>query len=171
MKHWAAAAILAGTGLMGLGLARAAENGGIDAIQAYAGTWKTEMEHFDTAFSKAGRESSTLRNECWKNGGFFVCNQYVNGESKALIVFIYDDKDKTYTTYPIPVGGGSAGNGKLIIDGNVWTYPWENTAEGKTTYFRVVNVFAASGKIEFRQEFSTDKVKWTLMAKGTEVKE
>ncbi len=149
----------------------AAESGGIDTIQAYAGTWKTQTEHFDTAYSKAGKESSTLRNDCWKSGGFYACNQYVNGESKALIVFTYDDKDKTYTTYPIPVGGNSAGKGKLLIEGNVWTYPWEDTEQGKTTYFRVVNVFTAPGKIEYRQEFSTDKVKWTLMAKGTEVKE
>jgi len=164
--------VLAGACLMGAGFAGAAESGGIDAIQAYAGTWKMQMVRFDTAFSKAGHESTTVHNECWKNGGFFVCNQYVNGESKALIVFAYSDKDKTYSTYPIPVGGGgSAGKGKLVIDRNVWTYPWENTEEGKTTYFRVVNVFTGPGTIEYRQEFSADQVKWTLMAKGTEVKQ
>jgi len=171
VKWWTKAAglavLLAGVGAASL----AAESGGIDTIQAYAGTWKTETVHFDTPYSKAGKESSTLRNKCWKNGGFYACNQYVNGESKALIVFTHNDKDKTYTTYPIPVDGGTAGTGKLLIEGNVWTYPWENIEQGKTTYFRVVNVFTAPGKIEYRQEFSTDKVKWMLMAKGTEVKE
>jgi hypothetical protein len=95
----------------------------------------------------------------------------VNGESKALIVFTYNDKSKTYTTYPIPVDGGSPGSGKLLINGNVWIYPWENTDGGKTTYFRVVNTFTAPNKIEYRQEFSTDREKWTLMAKGSEVKD
>ena len=147
------------------------QTSGIDAIQAYAGTWKTETEHFDTPYSKAGRESSTLRNECWKNGGFYVCNQYVNGESKALIVFTYDEKSKSYTTYPILPGGGAASKGKLVIEGNVWTYPWENTEGGKTTYFRVVNTFSGPGKIEYRQEYSADKEKWTLMGKGSEAKE
>lgn len=51
-------------------------------------------------------------------------------ESKALIVCTYSDKDKTYTTYPILPGGGTAGRGKLVIDGNVWTYPWEKTENG-----------------------------------------
>ncbi len=86
--------MLAGICLTGAGVL--AQSAGIDAIQAYAGTWKTQMEHFDTAYSKAGKESSTLRNDCWKSGGYYVCDQFVNGESKALIVFTYNDKDKTY---------------------------------------------------------------------------
>jgi len=171
VRYWAQVVVMAGIWLTGTASVALAQAFGIDAIQAYAGTWKTETEHFDTPYSKAGREASMLRNECWKNGGFLACNQYVNGESKALIVFTYNNKDKTYTTYPILAGGGAAGKGKLVIDGNVWTYPWENTEQGKTTYFRVVNVFTAPGKIEYRQEFSTDNQKWTLMAKGTEVKE
>ena len=56
---------------------------GIDAIQAYDGTWKTEMEHFNTPFSKAGKESSILYKDCWKSGDFFACHQIVNGESKG----------------------------------------------------------------------------------------
>lgn len=168
MKHWLRFVILAG--IYWTGARALPQSDGIDAIRAYAGTWKTQMEHFDTAHSKAGKESSTLRNDCWKSGGYYVCDQFVNGESKALIVFTYNDKDKTYTTYPITPGGGTAGHGKLVIDGNVWTYPWENTENGKTTYFRVVNTFTAPNKIEFRQEFSTDKQNWTLMAKGSEAK-
>jgi hypothetical protein len=64
--------------------------------------------------------------------------------------------------------GGPAGSGTLQIEGNVWTFPWQTGEGDKATYFRVVNVFQAAGKIEFRQEFSTDKTHWTLMAKGLE---
>ena len=38
----------------------------VQAIWAYAGSWKIETENFATAYSKAGHESSMLRNECWK---------------------------------------------------------------------------------------------------------
>ena len=148
-----------------------AQASGIDAIQAYAGTWKTAMEHFNTPYSKASRESSTLLNDCWKSGEFYACHQIVNGESKALIVYTYDEKSKTYSTYPILQGGGAAGHGKLVIEKNVWTYPWENTENGKTTYFRVVNTFTAPNKIEFRQEYSADNQNWTQMATGSEVKQ
>jgi hypothetical protein len=168
------AAVLAFVLLAGAAKPAIAQGAGIDginAIQAYEGTWKTEMEHFDTAYSKAGKESSTLQNDCWKSGEFYACHQIVNGESKALIVFTYDPKTKAYTTYPIMLDGRAAGHGKLVIEGNVWTYPWENTENGKTTYFHVVNTFTTPKTIEFRQEYSTDQKSWTLMAKGTEVKQ
>ena len=71
-------------------------------------------------------------------------------------MFTYDPKGKTYSTYPIMNDGRAAGHAKLAIEGNVWTYPWEDTENGKTTYFRVVNTFTAPNRIEFRQEYSTD---------------
>jgi hypothetical protein len=143
---------------------------GVDVVWAYAGVWKVETEHFDTAHSKAGREKANLHNACWKNGAYLACNQYVDGDSKILLVFTYNAKDKTYTSYPIPQDGSPAGSGKLLIDGNVWTFPWQSVEGGATTYYRVVNTFTAPDRIEFRQEFSADKVTWTLMAKGLETK-
>jgi len=143
---------------------------GIEAIWAYAGVWQVDMEHFDTANSKAGREKTTLRNACWKNGGYVACNQYVDGDSKILLVFTYNEKENVYTSYQIPLGGGEAGSGKLLIEGNVWTYPWQMTESGKTTYFRVVNVFQSPDKIESRQEFSSDKVHWTVTARALETR-
>jgi hypothetical protein len=137
---------------------------------AYAGVWKVETDHFDTAFSKVSHESSTLKNVCWKSGGYVVCNQLVNGESKVLLVFTYVEKQNSYTTYQIPQGGGEPGSGKLFIDGNTWEFPWRVTGPDKITYFRVVNVFVTPDQIEYRQEFSIDKEHWTVIAKGTEKK-
>jgi len=150
--------------------AQSAAAKGIGAIWVYAGTWKIEAENFDTAHSKASHERSTLRNSCWKDGAYVACNQWVDGDSKILLVFTYNDADKTYTSYQIPQGGGAAGAGKLTIEGNVWTFPWEMTESGVTTYFRVVNTFTGPDHIEYRKEFSTDKTHWTLMAKGTTVR-
>jgi hypothetical protein len=143
---------------------------GIDAITAYAGTWKVAGERFATAHSDAGKEESTLRNDCWKSGGYVACNQYVNGESKVLLVFTYSTLTKMYTSYPIPSDGEAATSGRLQIVGNVWTFPWEVTQSGVTTYFHVVNVFKDSDHIEYAQEFSPDNVHWTKMAQGTEMK-
>lgn len=143
---------------------------GIDAIMAYAGTWKVHGERFSTLFSAAGTEDTTLRNECLKIGGYIVCNQYVNGESKVLIVYTYSDLLKMYTTYPIPPNGQAASAGRLQIVGNVWTFPWEVVQGGTTTYFHVVNVFTGSDHIDYVQEFSTDNIHWVPMAKGSETK-
>lgn len=143
---------------------------GIDAIMSYAGTWKVQGERFATPHSDAGKEDSTLRNECWKSGAYVACNQYVNGDSKVLLVFTYDEKQKMYTSYPIPQNGDPVTSGRLQIIGNIWTFPWQVTQGENTIYFHVVNVFTSADQIEYAQEFSTDNVHWTTMAKGTETR-
>ena len=144
--------------------------GGIDTVMAYAGTWKVNGERFATAHSDAGKEDTTLRNDCWKSGGYVACNQYVNGDSKVLLVFTYSDLTKMYTSYPIPKDGEAVGSGRLQIVGNVWTFPWEAAQGGVTTYFHVVNVFKDHDHIDYAQEFSGDNVHWTKMAQGTETR-
>lgn len=148
-----------------------AQTAPIDKVAAYAGSWKITIEHLDTPFSKAGKETTNLRNDCWKSGAYYACNQYVDGESKVLIVFVYNAKDDSYTSYQIPTGGGASGSGKLLIQGNTWTFPWQDTDSGKPVYFRVVNVFTSPATIEYRQEFSRDQNQWTVTARGSEQKQ
>ena len=143
---------------------------GVDAIMAYAGTWKVHGEHFATAYSQVGKEDKTLRNDCWKSGAYVACNQYVDGDSKVLLIFTYSDKDKMYTTYQIPQSGEAAGSGRLQIQGNIWTFPWQVTQGETTMYFHVVNVFTGTDRIDYAQEFSPDNVHWTAMAKGFETR-
>jgi len=143
---------------------------GLGKIAAYAGTWKTETGHFDTPYSKAGKDSATIRNDCWRSGDYYACHQYVNGDSKALLVFTYDAKNDRYTVYPIVAGGDAVQPGRLLIHGNIWTFPWETQEKGKTTYFRVINIFTAADTISYREEFSTDNVHWFPMAQGYEKK-
>ena len=129
------------------------------------------MHHLDTSYSKAGDESHLLRNDCWRSAGFYVCDQIVDGDSKALLVFQYDAKTDRYTSYPIPSAGDSPVQpGSLVIAGDTWTFPWNDTEQGKTTHFRVVNVWRSPDSIEFRQEYSGDGVHWTLMAEGHETR-
>jgi len=139
----------------------------VQAIWAYDGTWKTDIQHLDTPHSKAAHDSSMLRNECWKSGQYVACRQIVDGDSKVLIVFTCVDAHQC-SSYQIPPDGGQSGSGKLLIDGDTWTFPWSSTEDGKTTWFRVVNVWSSHDTIEFRQEFSTDQQHWTTMATGHE---
>ena len=142
---------------------------GVKAIWAYAGVWKTEMEHFETPFSKAGKEAHTLNNDCWKSGVYVACRQIVDGDPKVLMVFTCRDEHQC-TSHQIPPNEGEAGSGPVLLDGKTWTFPWSATEGGKTTYFRVVNVWTSATTIEFRQEFSADQEHWTRMASGHEVK-
>lgn len=143
---------------------------GVDVIWGYAGKWNSNINHLDTPYSKASHEAHKLENDCWKSGTYVACRQILDGDPKILLVFTYDDKDHSYTIYQIPPHGGQAGSGKLLVEGNIWTFPWETTDQGKTTYFRVVNVWSSPATIEYRQEYSTDQKTWTQMGTGHEVK-
>lgn len=141
---------------------------GIDTVAAYAGTWDTHIVHYATADSKARTEHTHLRNDCWKSAAYFACDQIVDGSSKALVVFTYDPAHNVYHTYAVPNDGTPASSGELLISGDTWTFPWQETDNGKTTYGRVINIFHGTDMIEYRQEFSNDGTHWTVTATGTE---
>lgn len=56
-------------GAMPLGSAAPATRAaGVDAIYAYAGTWKATIDKVATRYGNAGHAINTLRNDCWKSG-------------------------------------------------------------------------------------------------------
>jgi hypothetical protein len=66
------------------------------------------------------------------------------------------------TRYP----SGDVHPGSLIIEGDTWTFPGDSNEGGKTTHFRVVNVWSSPDSIEFRQDYSSDGSHWNRMAEG-----
>lgn len=150
--------------------ATALPTAGLDAVAAYAGIWQADVQYQDTPYSKKYDAKYQLHNECWRSAGYYACDQFVDGASKALLVFMYDPL-KGYTSYPIPVEGSpDVHPGRLMIDGKVWTFPWEVKKAGKTTYFHVINTWTSEDSIEFRQEYSEDGKRWQPMAQGHEVR-
>lgn len=142
----------------------------LDVFAAYAGTWQSDIQYQDTPYSKQSEAKYQLRNDCWRSAGFYACDQFVDGASKALLVFMYDAR-KGYSSYPIPAEGAeSVHPGPINIEGKVWTFPWELKKDGKTTYFHVVNTWTSQDSIEFRQEYSEDGKQWRTMAEGHEVR-
>ena len=141
---------------------------GIDALSAYAGTWQTAINHIDTPYSKASYEVAVLRNDCWKSGAYLACRQSINGSPKVLLVFTCKPDGQACISYQIPPDGSQAGSGEVRLENNTWTFPWTVSEDGKTVYFRVVNVWSSPTTIEFRQEYSFDQTHWTSMATGHE---
>lgn len=150
------------------GHASAAQPEPIDAIMAYQGTWNATITHYKTKYSNPRSETSVVRNNCWRDGGYAACHQIVNGKSGALIVYTYDAPARVYHTHVVPPDGGAPSTGALLIDGNTWTFPWQDKDDGKTVYLRILNVFTDSSTIQFREEFSLDDVHWTRAADGIE---
>jgi hypothetical protein len=141
---------------------------GLDTLRAYQGTWQMHVVHYKTKYSKAGAESSTVRNDCWRSGDFYACDQFVKGVSGALLVFTYDAAHGVYHSNVVTPAGAPAGSGTLLISGNRWTFPWQDKDAGKTVYIRIINTFTNPDTIEYRREYSYDKIHWVVTATGTE---
>ena len=141
----------------------------LDRLNVFAGTWKSDIQNFKTPYSEESSGSSTLVNQCWKAGAFFICNQSVDGVSRTMLVFTYKGGD-TYNEAAISAENGRASNGTLLIDGGVWTFPGESHKLGQTTYYRTVNIYSGNDSLDFREEYSTDQQTWTLMSKGHETR-
>jgi len=143
---------------------------GLDKISLYAGTWKSEVETLDTQYSRAGKKTKTITNNCWRATSYYTCEQIVDGKPAGLIVFTYHADDDSYSSYAIPGDGKDAPVGKLIIKGSIWTYPWHTTYKGKVVYLRILNVFESAISIEYSEEASDDDQHWTLLARGVETR-
>ena len=141
----------------------------LDRLNVFAGTWTSEVQNFKTPYSEESSGTSTLVNQCWKTGAFFLCNQSVNGASRAMLVFTYKGGD-TYNEVEVSADTGHAANGTLLVDGGVWTFPGQFHKLGQLVYVRTVNIYDGTDSLDFREEFSDDQVNWTVMSKGHETR-
>ncbi|QNI30323.1 hypothetical protein H7849_14175 [Alloacidobacterium dinghuense] len=143
----------------------AAAQGFPDSVYAplwnYNGTWKVSIP---------GKPTDTLINHCSRTGLFFACEQNVNGNPGALVVFVPIDAEGHYRTNPITKDGAAIGPGDLEIKDNHWTYLGKSEADGKTTWYRTTNDFSDDSHIHFEQAQSTDKVHWEVQRTGDEVR-
>lgn len=140
----------------------------VDAFARYAGTWKMQMTYVDSAHSKPGTESMTVKNDCWRSDNFYVCNQIIDDKSRALIVFFYDAVAKRYGSYPISVGADTVHPATVLVDAKSITFPWDMQDNGKTVHMRIVNTFTTPDTLDFKQEYSDDGKNWVTMATGVE---
>lgn len=127
----------------------------------YNGTWKVSIP---------GKPTDTLINHCSRTGLFFSCEQNVNGNPGALVVFVPIDAEGHYRTNPITKDGTAIGPGDVEIKGNHWTYLGKSEANGKATWYRTTNDFSDDSHIHFEQAQSTDKVHWEVQRTGDEVR-
>jgi len=151
-------------------LANAAEKNAaeVDTFARYAGTWKMQLNYVESAHSKARVESMTVANDCWRSDFFYVCNQIIDGKSRALIVFFYDPVAKRYGSYPIAVGADTVHPATVVVDEKSITFPYDMQDNGKTVHMRIVNTFTTPDTLDFKQEYSEDGQKWVTMATGVE---
>ncbi len=142
---------------------------GADAIYAplwlYNGSWQVTRK--DLA---AGAKPDQLVNDCKLIGKYFACQQTVNGQLSALIIFISRDKPGQYYTQTVTPQGRATARGDLEISGDHWTYSSTWDDGGKTTYYKTTNLFTGKNRIHFEQQESSNGREWTVKNSGDEVR-
>jgi hypothetical protein len=120
-------------------------------------------------------ETVHLVNRCAKAGDFFACNQFVNGKSMALVVFLpmhaLANGGYAYHNQALrPENDGSGTWGNLEIAGDQWVYSSDETDKGKKIYWRTTNFFSGVDKIHFEVQRSEDGAKWVTTMSGDETR-
>lgn len=132
----------------------------------YNGSWRVTRSNLP-----AGSKPDDLHNDCALVGKYFTCQQTINGETGALLVFVPANEPGHYYTQNIRLDGIASGRGNLLIEGNRWTYTssW-NQGGGTSTYYKTVNIFTGKDRIHFEQYESKNNRDWKMTSSGDEVR-
>ncbi len=131
----------------------------------YNGSWRVTRKDL-----KPGAKPDQLVNQCALVGKYFTCQQIVNGETGALLVFVPANQAGHYYTQNVRLDGRAGGRGNLEIQGDHWTYTSTWDQGGTSTYYKTVNVFTGRNKIHFEQLESKNNKDWKTANSGDEVR-
>ncbi len=131
----------------------------------YQGIWQISPQNL-----AANAKPDELKNECALVGKYFVCQQTVNGQAGALLIFIPAKQAGRYYTQNVMPTGRASGRGDLEISGDRWIYSSTWDQGGKTTYYRTTNVFTGKNHIHFEQAESGNGSEWSVKNSGDEVR-
>lgn len=141
-----------------------AADSGFEPLWNYQGTWEATM-----AAPGAKPASNKVQNDCVEFTQYFICQQTVDGKVVALLTFTPAATKGHFYTDPVFPDGRAAGRGELEIEGDRWTYPSKEERDGKTKFYRIVNVFSGKDRIHFERSESDDDGKtWRVLATGDE---
>jgi hypothetical protein len=157
MTSRTAVLILTVTATISFGPARASSSASDDPyapLKLYDGKW-------DITTTIGGRGLVHLENHCTQTGLFFVCEQMVNGNSHALVIFLPVAKlaggGEDCRNMGLPADASSSGGwGEVTVDGDKCTYLWESGEVENKVRWHDINQFSGTDKIHFEIQSSED---------------
>lgn len=134
-------------------------------LLVYQGNWKVTRKS-----AGPGGKPDELQNQCAPLGKFFACQQTVNGNVVALLIFISTNQPGRFITQTVLPEGRATGKGELEISGNRWVFGSSWNQGSKTTRYRTTNIIGDKNHIHFEQEESSDGVHWETKDSGDDVR-
>jgi hypothetical protein len=131
----------------------------------YNGAWRVTR-----AGVAPGTKPDELVNQCALVGKYFTCQQTVNGEPGALLIFVPANEPGHYYTQNVGLDARATRRGDLEIERNRWTYSSTWNQGGTTTYYKTVNTFTGGDRIHFEQLESKNNKDWKATGSGDEVR-
>ncbi len=129
-------------------------------LEVYGGAWNV--------VSGKGK-ALTVRNTCARTGLFYVCEQALDGVSKALVVFLpqgSNDNGAIYRTQTLGADGAEPGHWfHLTIKGAEWVYAPEGVDPRERTLNHVIDADHIRYEIEKRT-----KAGWRTTSSGVETR-
>jgi hypothetical protein len=134
-------------------------------LMAYEGRWEITRKS-----AGANAKADELQNQCALVGKFFTCQQAVNGNVAALLVFVPLNQPGHFATQTVLPEGRATGRGELEISGNRWVFTSSWNQGATTTRYRTTNIFQDKNHIHFEQEESSDGTHWEVKDSGDDVR-
>jgi hypothetical protein len=137
-----------------------------EPLKLYDGGWQVKV-------TLPEKKPDHLMNHCARTGTFFSCEQEVNGKTTALVIFLPIGKSDSggleyRTLVALPDAGKPGDWGRLVIDGNTWTYSWTEKNGEKIVAARNVNHFKDNDHIHFELQRMEDGANWKTEMAGDE---
>ena len=134
-------------------------------LHLYEGSWALRRTGSDST-----TKTTTIANACSRVGGYFACEQTVNGHKEGLLVFLPTEHPGHYLTQSLDANGNPAGRSELEIDGDHWSYRSHDDRSDTAVWYRTTNTFTGRDRIHFEQSVSSDAVHWRVVGSGDETR-
>jgi hypothetical protein len=155
--------------LLALDVQPAIDTASVDQIIAgYGGSWRGHFVERASGIHPASERTITIHNRCSRMGPDASCDQAIDDKPAGTVRYHPQAPGLFEITNFAADGIGHPG-GTLQIAGNVWTYPWTETRDGKPAMLRITNRFENPDKIIYEKSISIDGGKtWLAIGTGSE---
>lgn len=145
---------------------------GLALIQArYAGIWKVEDAAYDTEVSRAGTKQYELTRLCVLSGTVLDCKFMALGSLQGEQRFTWDPATGLYHV-EMDIAGHPQPPFILTVKGNAWNFLEDvKDRDGQPIKLRILRQYHSDSEVSVSAAYSRDGVHWTLMSRGTEVRQ